>query len=176
MDKNEIKYRPKMDPEFFDIKHGVDVGKFVDYMKGRSLENIRLPLNNPEAFSYLCWLNEFWVENYDGCHLNYLLNLWSSPFGDKPVRPPTAREMAIYNARRIVKLADNTDLAPSDKEMYIDVNAEGIRDAYHYWCYPIWIASGLAGCVLKWGTFEDNEKPGDEDKYVTYEKYEDNDA
>lgn len=175
MENSEKKFRPKMDPEFFDIKHGVDVGKFVDYMKGRSVENIRLPLNNPEAFSYLCWLNEFWVDNYDGCHLNYLLNMWDSPFADKRVRPPTAREMAIHNARRIVKLADNPDIPASDKEMYIDVNAEGIRDAYHYWCYPIWIASGLAGCVMKWGTFEDNMKPGDEDTYITYEEYENDD-
>jgi hypothetical protein len=55
--------------------------------------------------------------------------------------------------------------------MFIDSNAEFIRDAYLFWSYPMWINSGLAGCVMKWGTFEDNEKPGDSEKYITYEEY-----
>ena len=167
----EIKPRPKMDPEYFDIKHGVELLDFIEFMKGKSLESIRLPLNNPDAYQYLRWLNEHWVDDFEGNHLNYLLNLWDSPFADKPVRPPTNRELAVFNAKEIVRLAESKDIPDGEKEMYIDMNAEGIRDAYHYWCFPIWIGSGLAGCIMKWGTFEDNMKPGDEDKFITYEEY-----
>jgi hypothetical protein len=77
--------------------------------------------------------------------------------------------VAIFSARRIVELSEDKKIEDSERGTYIDPNAELIRDAYQYWCYPIWIVSGLAGCVLKWGTFEDNAKP--EDDYITWEEW-----
>ena len=166
MDSPEIKWRPKDDEEYNAIK-SVDYMKFLDFMKDKDLENLRLPLNNPEAYQYLRWLNEFFVD--DNNHLNYLLNIWDAQLSDKPICPPTPREQAIFNSRRIVEIADDKELDPKDKGIYIDSNAEMIRDAYQYWCYPIWISTGLAGCVMKWGTFEDNVKPGDD--YITWEEW-----
>ena len=159
---NEVEYYVRNDTEFIEIKNGVNATDFLQYMKGKDIHNIRLPLNNPDACKYLRWLNAKCHRGEYGCFLDYILNGWDACFSDKPVRPPTPREVAILCAKHITegKLA-----------MFIDTNAESIRDAYLFWSYPIWIESGLAGCVMKWGTFEDNEKPGDSEKYITYEEY-----
>ena len=165
-----IEYRGPDDKEFCAIKN-VDFGQFLEFTKLNkdfTLESIRLPLNNPEAYQYLRWVNEHLCDDY-GCYLNYLLNIWDETCSVKPVRPPTPREVAIFNSRRIVELADNKELSDPDRNMYIDMNAEGIRDAYLYWNYSIWISSGLAGCILKFGTFENNMKPGDE--YQIWEEW-----
>lgn len=164
----EIKFRPKDDPEFLAVKEGVDYLKFVEYMKDKDLFGIRLPVNNPEAFLYLRWLNEFHCPDEDGTFLNYILNIWDMGMNDKSVRPPTPREAAIFNSRHLLEILDDKEIKDEkDRMMFIDFTAEFIRDAYHYWSYPSWIHSGLAGCIMKWGTFEDNEKPGD--KYQIYE-------
>lgn len=168
----EIKFRPKDDPEFLAIKDGVDFLEFVEYMKDKDIYNVRLPVNNPEAYQYLRWLNANYHQDDYGCFLNYILNGWDAFLSKKPVRPPTPREVAIFSAKRIVDLAERKDIeSESDRALFIDTNAEFIRDAYLFWSYPMWINSGLAGCVMKWGTFEDNEKPGDSEKYITYEEY-----
>lgn len=161
----QIEHRSADDPEYRDIKECANMMSFVEYMKDKDIEELRLPVNNPEAYNYLRWLNNYFVD--DNNYLNYLLNLWDGNFSEKPVRPPTAREVAIFNSRRIVELADSSEI--DEKGTFIDSNAELIRDAYQYWCYPIWIASGLAGCIVKWGTFEDNVKPGEE--FVTWEEW-----
>lgn len=166
MDFPEIKWRPKDDEEFNAIK-SVDYMEFLHYMKDKDLHNLRLPLNNPDAYQYLRWINGHFSD--DNNYLNYLLNIWDAQFSEKQIRPPTPREVAIFNARHIVELDNSKDIKPEDKKTFIDFAAEFIRDAYQYWCYPIWIASGLAGCVLKWGTFEDNAKP--EDDYITWEEW-----
>ena len=166
MDFPEIKWRPKDDEEFNAIK-SVDYMEFLHYMKDKDLHNLRLPINNPDAYQYLRWLNEYFMD--DNNYLNYLLNIWDAQFSEKQIRPPTPREVAIFNARHIVELDKSEDIKSEDKKMDIDFSAEFIRDAYQYWCYPIWIVSGLAGCVLKWGTFEDNAKP--EDDYITWEEW-----
>lgn len=171
--ENEVEYRDKYDPEYIEIK-GADFMDFLEYMKDKDLYNIRLPVNNPEAYQYLRWLNAHYHEDY-GCFLNYVLNGWDAFLSKKPVRPPTPREVAIFSAKRIVELAERKEKdvgSESDRALFIDTNAEFIRDAYLFWSYPMWINSGLAGCVMKWGTFEDNEKPGDSEKYDTYEEYE----
>ena len=170
---SEIKFRPKDDPEYLEIK-GADFMEFLEYMKDKEIHNIRLPLNNPEAYQYLRWLNAHYHCDDYGCFLNYILNCWDAFLSKKPVRPPTPREVAIHCAKRIVDLAERKEVgySDSDRALFIDTTAESIRDAYLFWSYPMWINSGLAGCVMKWGTFEDNEKPGDEEKYVTYEEYE----
>lgn len=166
----EIKFRPKDDPEFLAIKQDVDFLAFVEYMKDKDIYNIRLPVNNPEAFNYLRWLNEFHCPDEDGTFLNYILNIWEGTFNDGPVRPPTQREVAIFNSRHILEILDDKEIKDEkERRMFIDFTAEFIRDAYHYWSYPDWIRSGLAGCIMKWGTFEDNEKPGD--KYRIYEEW-----
>ena len=167
----KIEHRPIDDPEFGAIKEGVCFMEFVEFMKNKDLENIRLPINNQEAYQYLRWVNEYFCGNNDGNYLNYILNLWDGWISNKPVRPPTPREIAICAARRIVKNADDKEIADNDRGLYIDSDAELIRDAYRYWNYPDWIMSGLAGCVMKWGTFEDNVKPDDEIKYIPYEEY-----
>ena len=169
---NEVEYRDKYDPEYIEIK-GANFMEFLEYMKDKDIYNIRLPVNNPEAYQYLRWLNAHYHDDY-GCFLNYILNVWDASFSRKPVRPPTPREVAIFSAKRIVDFAESKDTGHSDSEraLFIDTNAEFIRDAYLFWRYPMWINSGLAGCVMKWGTFEDNEKSGDSEKYVTYEEYE----
>jgi len=161
----QIEHRSVDDPEYRGIKECANMMSFVEYMKSKDIEELRLPVNNPEAYNYLRWLNNYFVD--DNNYLNYLLNLWDENYAEKPVRPPTAREVAIFNSRRIVEIADSDEI--DDKGMYIDSNAELIRDAYQYWCYPIWIASGLAGCIIKWGTFEDNVKPGEE--FLTWEEW-----
>lgn len=166
MELPEIKWRPKDDKEFNAIK-SVDYMEFLHYMKDKDLHNLRLPLNNPDAYQYLRWLNGHFID--DNNYLNYLLNIWDEQFSEHQIRPPTPREVAIFNARHIVELDNNKDIKPEDKRMGIDFSAESIRDAYQYWCYPIWIASGLAGCVLKWGTFEDNAKS--EDDYIAWEEW-----
>ena len=165
----QIKPRSADDPEYRGIKDCVNMMSFVEYMKSKDIEELRLPVNNPEAYNYLRWLNNYFVD--DNNYLNYLLNIWDEQRinGDTPVRPPTAREVAVFSARRIVELADSTDLDSQNRGVYIDSDAEFIRDAYQYWCYPIWIASGLAGCIIKWGTFEDNVKDGD--KYQVWEEW-----
>lgn len=168
----EIEYRPIDDAEFCKIKKGVSIISFIEYMNGKSLETIRLPLNNNKAYQYLRWLNEHWCSDDDGCFLNYILNIWDAWLSDKPVRPPTPREVAICAARRIAKNADDKSIDDNERGFLIDSDAEMIRDAYHYWNYPIWVTSGLAGCVMKFGTFEDNVKPGDENNYMTYEEEE----
>ena len=162
---------PKDDPEFCAIKNGVDFLEFVKFMADKQIASTRLPLNNPEAFRYLCWLNARYIDGGDGCFINFLLNLWDNDFtnGGKKVRPPTAREYAIRSANEIMRLKNATDIDADMKDICIDAQAEMIRDAYAYWCYPIWIATGLAGCVMKWGTFEDNLKDGDE--FATYEDW-----
>ena len=164
--------REKDDPEFLEIK-GANFMNFLEYMKDKDIYNIRLPLNNLEAYKYLRWLNEHYHYNGHGSFLNYILNCWDAWISKKPVRPPTPREVAILCAKRIVHLNEGGEEVGSerDRAMFIDTTAENIRDAYLFWNYPIWIESGLAGCVMKWGTFEDNEKPGDKDKYITYEEY-----
>ena len=167
----KIERRSIDDPEFCAIKEGVGFMEFVGFMKDKNLETIRLPLNNPEAYQYLRWINEYFCGDNDGNYLHYILNIWDAMIGDKPVRPPTPREIAICVARRIVKNADDKEITDDERGLYIDSDAEMIRDAYRYWNYPDWIASGLAGCVMKWGTFEDNVKPNDEMKYIPYEEY-----
>ena len=58
MEIPEIKARAKDDPEYNEIRElGFGIG-FVEYMKDKDLSDIRLPLNNPEAYQYLCWVNE----------------------------------------------------------------------------------------------------------------------
>ena len=166
MDFPEIKWRPKDDEEFNAIK-SVDYMEFLHYMEDKDLKNLRLPINNPDAYQYLRWLNQYFMD--DNNHLNYLLNIWDAQFSEKKIRPPTTREVAIFSAHRIIELDNDKDIKPEDKKTYIDFNAEFIRDAYQYWCYPIWISSGLAGCVLKWGTFEDNAKS--EEDYITWEEW-----
>lgn len=161
----QIEHRSVDDPEYRGIKDCANMMSFVEYMKSKDIEELRLPVNNPEAYNYLRWLNNYFVD--DNNYLNYLLNLWDENFSEKPVRPPTAREVAIFNSRRIVEIADSDEI--DEKGVFIDSNAELIRDAYQYWCYPIWIASGLAGCIIKWGTFEDNVKPGEE--FITWEEW-----
>ena len=166
----EIKFRPKDDPEFLAVKEGVDYLKFVEYMKDRDLFSIRLPVNNPDAYQYLRWLNEFYFLDDDGNYLNYILNIWDGTFKDDSVRPPTPREVAIFNARHILEILDDKEITDEkDRRMFIDFTAEFIHDAYCHWSYPSWICSGLAGCIMKWGTFEENEKPGD--KYRIYEEW-----
>ena len=171
--ENEVEYRLKDDPEFLEIK-GVNFMDFLEYMKDKDMYNIRLPVNNPDAYQYLRWLNAHYHQDDYGCFLNYILNGWDAFLSKKPVRPPTPREVAIFSAKRIVDLAERKEVghSESDRALFIDTNAEFIRDAYLFWSYPAWINSGLAGCVMKWGTFEDNMKPGDEDTFITYEEYE----
>ena len=158
--------RPHNDKEYCEIKDYVDFVRFVKFMKDRRPATLRLPLNNPEAYKYLRWLNNYFID--DSCYLNYLLNIWDETF-KKPVRPPTAREVAIFNSRRIVEIVESAEIKDADKDVFIDSEAEFIRDAYQYWSYPIWIASGLAGSVMKWGTFEDNVKEGDE--FLVWEEW-----
>ena len=165
----EIHYRPKDDPEYCSIKDDVVLIDFITYMKDKDLFNIRLPVNNPEAYNYLRWLNEFFIT--DNNHINFLLNLWDENFitsKGKKVRPPTAREVAIVNARSILNYISDKDVKPSERGMMIDFAAGFIGEAYQFWSYPIWIEKGLAGCVMKWGTFEDNMKEGE--TYTTYEE------
>ncbi len=169
---NKIKYRDKDDPKFLEIKEA-NFMDFLEYMKDKDIYNIRLPVNNTEAYQYLRWLNAHYHHDDYGSFLNYVLNCLDAWLSNKPVRPPTPREVAVFNAKRIVDLADREKVgnSESDRALFIDIKAESIRDAYLFCSYPIWIVSGLAGCVMKWGTFEDNEKPGDSDKYITYEEY-----
>ena len=169
---NNVEYRQKDDQEFLEIKEGVGLMDFIKLIGDKNLENIRLPLNNKEAYQYLRWINEHYVDDDDGNFLNYILNLWDAWCHDKPIRPPTPRELAIVTARRIVKNADDKEIKDDERGLYIDFDAEMIRDAYRYWNYHVWITSGLAGCIMKWGTFENNVKPGDEEKYITYEEEE----
>lgn len=154
---------PRDYPEYCAIQN-VDFGEFVTFMKDRSLYDVRLPVNNPEAYQYLRWANEYLCQ--DTNYLNYVLNIWDESFGDH-VRPPTPREMAVVHAQKILDATKDE----KDREFRIDTNAEFIRDAYTHWNYPDYIRSGLAGCIMKWGTFEDNEKPGAEKDYTTYEEW-----
>ena len=167
-----IEVRDKDDPEFLDIK-GADFLPFLEFMKDKEIHHIRLPVNNPEAYQYLRWLNAHYHNDDYGCFLNYILNGWDAWISEKPVRPPTPREVAIHSAKHIAHLAEGKDdgIPESDRSFFIDSSAEFIRDAYLFWSYPMWIHSGLAGCVMKWGTFEDNMKPGDEDTFITYEEH-----
>lgn len=175
IDIPEIEYREMDDPEFTAIKNGVSLVQVIEFMKDRDIEGIRLPVNNPTAYQYLRWLNAHWLKD-ESCYVTYILNLWDEYIMPKRVRPPTPRELVICSAKRIVELANNNDEKNDivvHKNMFIDTNAELIRDAYLYWNYPAWIESGLAGCIMKFGTFEDNLlKPGDESNYVTYEDHE----
>lgn len=164
---SESRNHPIDDPEYCDILD-VDFAKFVDFMKDKKLESIRLPVNNPEAYQYLRWANEHLCQ--DGNNLNYILNLWDADFGPR-VRPPTPREIAIEHAKAIVNATKDESRSQFDREFSIDTNAEFIREAFLYWNYPSYISHGLAGCIMKWGTFEDNEKPDAKKDYITYEEY-----
>lgn len=165
VDKSTLKWigAPQDYPEYCAIQN-VDFAEFVEFMKDKSLYDVRLPVNNPEAYQYLRWANEYLCR--DTNFLNYVLNIWDESFGDR-VRPPTPREMAVVHAQKILDATKDE----KDREFRIDTNAEFIRDAYHYWNYPDYIRYGLAGCIMKWGTFEDNEKPGVEKDYTTYEEW-----
>ena len=158
----EIKARPKDDPEYNEIRYlGFGI-KFIEYMKDRNLSDIRLPLNNPEAYQYLRWVNEYFAT--DTNFLNFNLNIFDEGF-----KPHTAREHAVMNVKLAADYAkdiDKEDEEGRDARMLFDSCAESIQNAYAYWSYPQWSDVGLAGCLLKWGTWEDNEKPGD--KYETY--------
>ena len=117
------------------------------------------------------WLDHYFYDNNN--YLNYILNTWDFAImdGEKPVRPPSIRELAIVQSRPIARIDDdNQPPFQLDMGMAIDTHAEIISDAYYYNLYSKWISSGLAGCLLKWGTFEDNLKEGDE--FITYEESE----
>lgn len=161
----EIKARPKDDPEYNEIRYlGFGI-EFIEYMKDKDLYDIRLPLNNPEAYQYLCWVNGHFAT--DTNFLNFLLNIFDEGF-----KPLTARENAVMNVKLMSDYAKDMDKEGTEgKEarMHFDLCAESIQNAYAYWSYPQWAEVGLAGCIMKWGTWEDNEKPGDEAKYVKYE-------
>lgn len=165
MEIPEIKWRPKDDPEYNEVRElGFGIA-FIEYMKDKDLSDIRLPLNNPEAYQYLRWVNEYFAA--DTNFLNFLLNIFDAGF-----KPLTAREHAIANAKLILDYAKDIDKGGEegrDARMSLDSSAEAIQNAYAYWSYPQWGDVGLAGCLLKWGTWEDNEKPGDEAKYPKYE-------
>lgn len=162
----EIKARPKDDPEYNDIRNlGFGI-EFVEYMKDKELSDIRLPLNNPEAYQYLHWVNEYFAT--DTNFLNFLLNIFDAGF-----KPITARENAAMNVKLMADYAKDMDKEGQegkDARWHFDVCAESIQNAYAYWSYPQWGNVGLAGCIMKWGTWEDNEKPGDEAKYAKYEE------
>ena len=164
-------WRPADDPEFISVKCGVDFITFVRFMADKELADTRLPLNNEDACRYLRWLNLYYSE--DNPYLNYILNKWDETSASKRVRPPTPREYAIVSARHMVRLADSPHESENHRGMFIDFYAESIRDAY-FFCrdYPTWISRGLAGCVMKWGTFEDNMKDGDD--YMDYATFDGN--
>ena len=159
----EIKARPKDDPEYNEIRYLGFGLKFIEYMKDKNLSDIRLPLNNPEAYQYLRWVNEHFAT--DTNFLNFNLNIFDEGF-----KPHTAREHAVMNVKLMSDYAKDMDKeSPDGKETrwHFDMCAESIQNAYAYWSYPQWGDVGLAGCLMKWGTWEDNEKPGD--KYEIYE-------
>ena len=165
MEIPEIKWRSKDDPEYNETRELGFGLKFIEYMKDKDLSDIRLPLNNPEAYQYLRWVNEHFAT--DTNFLNFLLNIFDAGY-----KPLTAREHAIANAKLILDYAKDIDKVGEegrDARMFLDSSAEAIQNAYAYWSYPQWGDVGLAGCLLKWGTWEDNEKPGDEAKYAKYE-------
>ena len=165
MEIPEIKARAKDDPEYNEIRElGFGIG-FVEYMKDKDLSDIRLPLNNPEAYQYLCWVNEHFAT--DTTFLNFLLNIFDAGF-----KPLTAREHAVMNVKLMADYAKDMDKdgdEGKEAKWHFDLCAEAIQNAYAYWSYPQWGDVGLAGCLLKWGTWEDNENPGDEAKYAKYE-------
>ena len=159
----EIIPRPKDDTEYNAIRYYGFNYRFVKFMKDKDLADIRLPLNNPEAYQYLCWVNEHFAT--DTNFLNFNLNIF-----DEGYRPVTAREHAIANAKLLLDYAKDINKEGTegkDARMHLDMCAEAIQNAYAYGSYPHWEDVGLAGCLLKWGTWEDNEKPGD--KYEIYE-------
>lgn len=166
MEAKETK-RKEDDEEYMAIKE-VGIYNFAKFAADKDLFNIRLPLNNPEANEYLTWCNYYY--NQTNTFLYYLLNLWDSPIREHKVRPPTIREVAICSAREIAWLSGQScDLPPEEKKLYLDFNAENIKDAYMFNNYPIWVISGMAGAVMKFGTFEDHVK--DDDKFMTFEDY-----
>ena len=137
--------------------------KFFAFMKDKDLAAIRLPLNNPDAYQYLRWVNDNFAT--DTNFLNFLLNIFDAGY-----KPETAREHAIRNAKLLLDYAKDIDKEGEegrDARMNVDICADAIQDAYAYGSYPDWAEKGLAGCVLKWGTWEDNEKS--DDKYEIYE-------
>lgn len=137
--------------------------KFFEFMKDKDLAAIRLPLNNPDAYHYLRWVNDKFAT--DTTFLNFLLNIFYSGY-----KPETAREHAIRNAKLLLDYAKDIDNEGEEgryARMNVDICADAIRDAYAYGSYHDWAEKGLAGCVLKWGTWEDNEKS--DDKYEIYE-------
>ena len=158
----ELKWRSKDDTEYNDIRNlGFGIG-FIEYMKDKELSDIRLPLNNPEAYQYLRWCNEYFATNSN--FLNFLLNIFDAGF-----KPLTARENAVINVNLMSDYAKDMDKEGTDGKaarMHFDWCAESIQNAYAYWSYPQWAEVGLAGCLMKWGTWEDNEKS--DDKYETY--------
>lgn len=165
MEIPEIKWRFKDDPEYNEIRYLGSGIEFIEYMKDKELSDIRLPLNNPDAYQYLRWVNEYFAT--DSNFLNFLLNSFDGGF-----KPLTARENASMNVKLMSDYAKDMDKEGQegqDARMHFDLCAESIRHAYAYWSYPQWGDVGLAGCLLKWGTWEDNEKPGDEAKYAKYE-------
>jgi len=162
MELPEIKWRPKDDSEYNEIRELGFGLKFIEYMKGKSLSDIRLPLNNPEAYQYLRWVNEYFAA--DTSFLNFLLNIFDAGF-----KPLTVREEASMNVKLMSDYAKDMDKEGQegkDARLHFDLCAESIQNAYAYWSYPQWGEVGLAGCLLKWGTWEDNEKP--DDKYEIY--------
>lgn len=159
----EIRYRD--DPEYNAIRYSAFGMDFYKFMEHRDLAEIRLPLNNPKAYEYLRWVNEHFAT--DTNFLNFLINITCCGF-----KAVTAREHAIANAKLLLDHAKNIDNEGEEgmnAKMFLDSAAEAIQNAYAYWSYPHWIEKGLAGCLLKWGTWEDNEKPGDELRYKPYE-------
>lgn len=163
MEIPEIKARSKDDPEYNEIRYlGFGI-KFIEFMKDKNLSDIRLPLNNPEAYQYLRWVNEHFAT--DTNFLNFLLNIFDEGF-----KPHTAREHAVMNVKLAADYAKDMDKEGAEgkeAKWHFDLCAESIQNAYAYGSYPQWGELGLAGCLLKWGTWEDNEKPGD--KYEIYE-------
>lgn len=137
--------------------------KFFEFMKDKDLAAIRLPLNNPDAYQYLRWVNDNFAT--DTNFLNFLLNIFDAGY-----KPETAREHAIRNAKLLLDYAKDIDKEGEegrDARIKVDFCADAIQNAYAYESYPAWAEKGLAGCVLKWGTWEDNEKS--DDKYEIYE-------
>ena len=159
--------RAAADAEYLAIRDGVGLDGFAGCVRDRSLSQLRLPLNNPDACRYLRWVNDHFAE--ETTFLNFLLNVWDCKLPDgRRVRPPTPNEYAVFCSKRIVETASDERLAEADRTVDVDLQARFISDAYYFCTYSRWLSSGLAGCIAKWGTFEDNLKEGDE--FATIEK------
>ena len=159
---SEIKEKKE---KYEDIMSSFDVRHFMFWLGKREISSLRLPFNNKEALDYLRWLNE--SPYMEGCtFLNYCINI----FDQMRVKPPTPLEMSVSCARHIVELESKRDYS---WETYIDWTAGFIRDANLFNNCHLMRSCGLAAAYMKWGTWEDNEKPGDPEvkDYMEWDKW-----